>query len=396
MKAMKFLPTCIAVTLPLFSASIYAADVEGFNFSGYARYGAAFQGSDEKTVNTAGALNGNATGRLGNENNGGEFSLSRTFTGEQGARWDIVVMFDHYSDSSWATTGGVKLKKTYASVTNFVSSQPELRVWAGRDFHQRAQTDLNDYFWMMHDGQGGGFYNLNLAGVKLDMSVVGQVEGDMVGDSGKYALTTKLHDMKIFGLADLALYANYGFASKKAKEQPYYDIDSYQVGGEISAGKHKLIVRYSDNAKDSVFDMTEDQKALLFSFNGEQEISNDFGVQYLAAYQSLDVADFNDRVNYNVIVRPTYAWDNMNSTWLDTGFSLVDYKHVDAKNSSWKVTLSQNIAISSKTWARPMLRFYAAIGKADNEYIGFDSSTGQMKSSNLDTATFGAMFEAWW
>ncbi|WP_252973608.1 hypothetical protein [Vibrio navarrensis] len=32
MKAMKFLPTCIAVTLPLFSASIYAADVEGLIF----------------------------------------------------------------------------------------------------------------------------------------------------------------------------------------------------------------------------------------------------------------------------------------------------------------------------------------------------------------------------
>lgn len=396
MKALKLISACIALSSPFLSTSTLAANIEGFNFTGYARYGGAFQNSDEKLVTTAGALNGNATGRLGNENNGGEFALSRTFTSDQGAKWDIVVMFDHYSDESWAQNGGVKLKKAYASVTNFLPSQPELRVWAGRDFHQRPQTDLNDYFWMTHDGQGGGFYNLNLGGVKLDLGGIAQVQGDMVGDSGKYGITSKIHGMRIFDKADLSFYANYGFASEKAKEQPYYDTKAYQLAADLSMNGHQLLFRYSNNAKDSVFDLVEDQEAWLVSYNGKTDFSDKAGVQYLAAYQFLDVADYNDRANYNVIIRPTYAWDSINSTWIEGGYSVVDYKDVDATNSSWKITVSQNIAIGSQTWARPMLRFYTTVGSADNEYVGFDSATGEMQSTRLDTLTFGAMFEAWW
>lgn len=396
MKAIKLIPACIAMSAPFLSATTLAANIEGFNFTGYARYGAAFQSSDEKNVSTAGALNGNATGRLGNENNGGEFSFSRTFTSDQGANWEVVAMFDHYSDESWATNGGVKLKKAYASVTNFLSSQPEMRVWAGRDFNQRPQTDLNDYFWMTHDGQGGGFYNLNLGGIKLDLNAIAQVEGDMVGDNGKYAITSKFHGITLFNTAHLSLYANYGFASDKAKGKSYYDTDAYQLAAEISMGGHQLLFRYANNSKDSVFDLVEDQEAWLVSFNGAKNFSDKAGIQYLAAYQFLDVADHNDRANYNVIIRPTYSWDNINSTWLEGGYSLVDYKDVDAKNSSWKVTLSHNIAIGSQTWARPMLRFYTSVGSADIEYVGFDSSTGEMQSTRLDTLTFGAMFEAWW
>ena len=64
----------------------------GIVFSGYARYGAGYQGSDALTVGTAGALNSNATGRLGNEQNGGEFQLARAFKSDGGAIWDLVFM----------------------------------------------------------------------------------------------------------------------------------------------------------------------------------------------------------------------------------------------------------------------------------------------------------------
>ncbi|SJN59391.1 Maltoporin precursor [Vibrio ruber DSM 16370] len=396
MRALKLISVCIAVGLPMISNSAFADD--DFRFFGYARYGAAFQDSDEQRVTTAGALNGNATGRLGNEDNGGEFGLSKGYTSDLGDQWDIVVMFDHYSQESWAQsgTGGVKVKKAYASVTNFVDSQPELKVWAGRDFHQRPQTGLNDYFWMTHDGQGAGFYNLNLGGAKLDFGAVGQVQSDLVDDNGKYAVTSKLHGINLFDDASVEFYANYGFASKKAQKQSYYNTRAYQLAADFSMSGHHLLFRYADNAKDSVFDLTKDQRAWLVSFNGANNISDQAAVEYLAAYQFLDVAGNEDRANYNVIVRPTYNWDSINSTWIEAGYSVVDYKDINAKNSSWKVTFSQNIVIGSQLPARPMLRFYTTLGKADNEFIGFDSKTGNMQSSQLDTLTFGAMFEAWW
>ncbi len=365
----------------------------GVVFSGYARYGMQYQGSDERLVNTYGALNGNATGRLGNEGNGVEFQLGRVFQSDSGAKWDVVVMLDDWN------SGKVNVKKLYAGGTNLFESQPDLYIWAGRDFHQRVATDLNDYFFMFHDGQGAGFYNLNLGGLKLDLSAVAQIDGSNVADSGRYAITSKLHGISFGDSANLNLYANYGFKSDAATEAAGQADNAYQVVGEFSMAGQRLVARYSDNnATNSVFDQWEGDSAMFVSFDGSYKLSDKLGIQYVAAYQSMESENNSDldRANYNVIVRPTYQWDQINSTWLETGYSVVDYDNFDATNSSWKVTLSQNIAIGAETWSRPMLRFYATVGNADNEYTGFDETTGEMISYNPDTVTVGAMFEAWW
>lgn len=367
----------------------------GVVFSGYARYGAHFQGSDSQTVGTAGSLNGNATGRLGNEGNGGEFQFARAFESETGAVWDVVVMLEQYYDASWASDGGVNVKKFYAGAANLFESQPDLYVWAGRDFHQRPQTGLNDYFWMTHDGQGAGFYNLDLGGAKFNFGAVAQVQDDMVGDNGRYALTSKLHSIKLGDKGDLSLYANYGFTSKKLDGQAVSGVNSYQVAGELSLAGQRLVLRYSDNAKDSVFDLAEDQTATLLSFDGSSSLTDKLDIEYLAAYQYIDVNNGESRSNYNAIVRPTYQWNAIHSTWLEAGYSVVDYDDISATNSSWKMTLSQNMAIGPEEWSRPMLRFYATVGNADNEYTGFDAD-GDKISTDLDTVTVGAMFEAWW
>ncbi len=122
----------------------------GLKFSGYARYGAHFQTGDQKYVGVDGSYNGaSAIGRLGNESNGGEFQISKAFKSAQGAIWDLNVMFDHWSDE-------VNLKKAYVGVTNVLESNPNAYIWAGRDFHQRPQQGINDYFWMNHDGGAPG------------------------------------------------------------------------------------------------------------------------------------------------------------------------------------------------------------------------------------------------
>ncbi|MEZ9709660.1 lactam utilization protein LamB [Vibrio breoganii] len=366
----------------------------GIVFSGYARYGAGYQGSDSLYVGTDGSLNANATGRLGNEQNGGEIQFAKAFESDAGAIWDVVFMVDHWSDASWATNGGVQVKKLYAGASNVFESQPDLYIWAGRDFHQRPQTDLDDYFWMSHDGQGAGFYNMDLGALKFDLGVVGQVDGEMVGDNGRYAVTSKFHGMEFGGL-DLSFYANYGFKSEKLENDNDVADSAYQVAAEMKFSGQKFIVRYADNAKDSVYDLAEDQTALLFSLGGGFGLTDKAGLQYQAAYQMLEGDAVEDRANYNIIVRPTYQWNDVHSTWLEGGYSVVDYDDIDATNQSWKVTLSQNIAIGPETWSRPMLRFYATVGNSDNEYSGKEAN-GDYITRDEDTLTVGAMFEAWW
>ncbi|MBT2916218.1 carbohydrate porin, partial [Vibrio anguillarum] len=121
MKNYKLLPLSLAVAAVLSSAPSFANDPmpnpevldqdqqplvltpdinvpAGIVFSGYARYGAAYQNGDVKLVETNGRLNGNSTGRLGNEGNGGEFQFGKGFVSDSGAIWDVVVMFNHWGD----------------------------------------------------------------------------------------------------------------------------------------------------------------------------------------------------------------------------------------------------------------------------------------------------------
>ena len=381
-------------------------------FSGYARYGVFYDADKSKTINSADALNGNATGRLGNEGFGGEYQIATTRRSESGAKWDLVLMVEQWGDDGY----DLGLKKMYAGVSNIFECQPGIYIWAGRDFHQRFSTDLNDYYWMTHDGQGGGIKNIDLGFGKLDLGLVENNGG------GSYAATSRLAGINLGG-ATLNLHANYGFksdsSSKDVTSMGYQrSSGAYQLAADLSYAGQRIIVRYADNAKDSVFDRVEGQSALIFSFDGAMPITEKLGVQYLAAYQMLDVDKVqttNDvgsvdlsRDNYNVIVRPTYAWNDVHSTWFEAGYNVVDFNDLNKTNSSWKVTLSQNIAINAfDTGTRPMIRFYATYGDGDNEYRsggykyeykdGALTATGnELKANNPKTLTFGAMFEAWW
>ncbi|MEZ8858504.1 carbohydrate porin [Vibrio sp. 10N.247.311.51] len=372
---------------------------EGIVFSGYARYGAHYKSGDERYVDIGST--GRSVGRLGNEANGGEVQLAKLFQADNGAIWDIVFMADHWEADAWADDGGLSMKKMYAGVTNVFESQPELYMWAGRDFHQRPQQGLNDYFWMTHDGQGAGFNNLDFGGAKLDMGFVGQVKGGLVNDNGKYAITSKLHSINA-GIGQLDLYANYGFASDEADsdvagEPKVSDETAYLVGATLGLGEsNKLIVKYGDGADDSVFDLAGDKTVFYASVEGNYAVSEQFIIDYLVSYKDISGDDYKDadtgrnldKSEYAGIVRPQYQWDDVHSTWLEAGYGMVDYDD-DGEENAWKVTLSQNVSLGGLPWSRPMLRFYTTVGDVETK-------GNTVKTTNVDTLSFGAMFEAWW
>ena len=394
MKLSNLSVACMLAVSTLSVSNMAMAESNDFSFTGYARYGAHYADNGNDYVSADGQLAGNAAGRLGNEVNGGEFQFAKGFDGANGTNWDVVVMLENWwkNDGEY---GDVSLKKFYAGVSDVFASQPDLYIWAGRDFHQRPQQGLNDYFWMTHDGQGAGFYNLNLGGVFLDLSAVGSTAGSGTGDSGNYAVTSKLHGMNLSENVNLSLYANYGFSSDKVEDAGGdASLDAYQLGAVVGINGGNLVLRYSDNSDTSVFNKTDGIKTWYASYEGSVGLNERAAVEYLAAYHKYESDDkAQERANYSAIVRPTYAWNDIHSTWLEAGYSLVDYDESD-ENSAWKVTLSQNIAIGGKAWDRPMLRFYATVGEADNK-VGGDgvAVTGD---TTRDTFAVGAMFEAWW
>ncbi|KZX59676.1 lactam utilization protein LamB [Vibrio sp. HI00D65] len=363
---------------------------DGIVFSGYARYGAHYKSGDERYVDIG--TTGRSVGRLGNEANGGEVQLAKLFQADNGAIWDIVFMADHWEADVWADDGGLSMKKMYAGVTNIFESQPELYMWAGRDFHQRPQQGLNDYFWMTHDGQGAGFNNLDFGGAKLDMGFVGQVKGGLVNDNGRYAITSKLHSINA-GIGQLDLYANYGFASDEADEvgkPKVSDETAYLLGATLGLGEsNKLVMKYGDGADSSVFELKGDYQTFYASLEGSYAASEQFIIDYLVSYKDNSGSDL-DRENteYAGIVRPQYQWNDVHSTWLEAGYGMVDYDD-DGEENAWKITLSQNVSLGGLPWSRPMLRFYTTVGDVETK-------GNTVKTTNVDTLSFGAMFEAWW
>ncbi len=410
----KLLPLTVSVAAILSPMTAAAVDApEDFKFSGYARYG--LHASDDAYTHDYGnytgsdslikldrALTGNSAGRLGNEGNGGEIQFTKGLLGPNDTVWKIGFMVDHWSDN-------VHFKKIFASVTNVFESQPNATLWAGRDFHQRPQTQLADFFIMTHDGQGAGVKDLDLGWAKLDLGAVGAVAdgvtgatddtylyGNSTNDSGNYAITSKLHDIALGDSISLSVLANYGFSTDDKTDPGSARNDgtkAYQIAtifdSNWSKGSNQLAIRYSDNAYNSVFTKTEDMTDLYAGLEGSYYATQNFGLMYAIAYADhTEANDSEDRSEYSAIIRPMYSWNDIHSTWFEFGTSLADYDN-GGKNTAWKATISQNISIDAFGFGRPMLRFYANIGQSDNKAT-------QPTQGEVDVFAVGAMFEAWW
>ncbi|WP_428994786.1 carbohydrate porin [Klebsiella pneumoniae] len=380
----------------------------GLKFSGYARYGAHFQTGDQKYVGVDGSYNGaSAIGRLGNESNGGEFQISKAFKSAQGAIWDLNVMFDHWSDE-------VNLKKAYVGVTNVLDIQPQ-RLYLGRPRLPPASA-TGDQRLLLDEPRrrGAGVKNFDIGGVQFDVAAVSQVKScspevmadetnpsritctgsSDTGDNGHYALTTKTHNIKA-GPIDVEVYANYGFDSKAVDSDAR--LEAWQGGSVLShtndSGVNKVILRYSDNSDNSVYNKTDDLTTVYASFEGSHKFTQQAQVEYLLAFHDYDNGKDNtdNRKNYGAIVRPMYFWNDVHSTWLEAGYQRVDYDQ-GGDNHGWKLTLSQNIAIGMGPEFRPMLRFYVTGGQVDNEHTAKVNGT---QDQQLDSLNVGGMFEAW-
>ena len=382
----KLLPLSIAIATVLTPLAASADD--SLTFSGYARYGAYYSTSDAgHLIGAPGGIQNKGVGRLGNNMNGGEFQFTKDFgTAENGTKWQLGIMLEHWNQD-------VQLKKFYAKATNVFASQPNATVWAGRDFHQRPQTSLTDFYYMSHDGQGIGITDLEFGGVKLDFAGVAQANssddkgGVETVDSGNYAITSKLHGIDLGG-AQLAILANYGFSSDTsiwggAVENP--DLQAASVAGILTMGPHKVVARYANNnAGDgaSVFNKEGGTDSYYLGFESNYYASDAFRVEYAVAYAGQTYATAGDKNDFSFIARPMYAWDNIHSTWLEAGYEFVDQDGMDDA-SAFKVTLSQNISINGVA-GRPIIRLYVSAGQEDD---------GQ---ETTDKVGFGGMFEAWW
>ncbi|WP_372882630.1 carbohydrate porin [Psychromonas sp.] len=366
MKLSKLTLAC-ALAAGMAAPQIASAD-DAFEFHGYTRWGTQYE-QDGNTSITADGQTGNAAGRLGNEGNGGEWLFVKKFEGENGTKWDLGMMLEEWG-------GGVGLKQSYAGASNVFESQPDAYIWAGRVFHSRMQQGLNDYYLSIQDGQGAGIKGIDMGFAKLELGFVD------ANDGHNFAATSKLSDIKISDDITMDIIANYGFTDDTIADP----VDASIVIAKLSGWGQNFYYRHSDNVENSLsWGRKEGLKSDYFSIDGSYSLGEKTGLEYLVAYHDIDEADdTQDRTTTNIIVRPTHAWNNIHSTWLEAGYSVVDFDDSQENNEAYKVTLSQNISIDTVPWGRPMLRFYVTAGQEKNAGV------------TENPLIAGAMFEAWW
>ncbi len=82
------------------------------------------------------------------------------------------------------------------------------------------------------------------------------------------------------------------------------------------SGVNKVILRYSDNSDNSVYNKTDDLTTVYASFEGSHKFTQQAQVEYLLAFHDYDNGKDNtdNRKNYGAIVRPMYFWNDVHST----------------------------------------------------------------------------------
>ncbi|MFT6987585.1 MAG: maltoporin [Psychromonas sp.] len=366
MKLSKITLAC-ALAAGMAAPQIASAD-DAFEFHGYARWGTQYEQDGNKQI-AADGQTGNAAGRLGNEGNGGEWLFVKRFEPENATKWDLGLMIDDWGN-------GLGVKQAYAGASNIWASQSDAYVWAGRVFHSRMQQGLTDYYLSIQDGQGAGIKGLNLGFATLELGFVD------ANDGANFAVTSKLSNIKLGDELNLDIIANYGFTDDTVVDP----IDAYLLVAKLSGWGQNAYYRHSDNTENSLsWGRVEGLSSDYLSVDGSFNLAERTNLEYLASYHMIDeAADSGDRDTMNIVLRPTHAWNEIHSTWLEAGYSFVDYDNGD-ESSAAKLTLSQNIAVGGVTWARPMLRFYVTAGQEENR-------AGETENPVIA----GAMFEAWW
>lgn len=354
-----------------------------------------------------------------------------------------------YLDNYWVHGKGV------------FKSNPDAVIWMGKRDYGSYSAKLNGFGHVDTDGIGVGLDNWDLGFGELNVAVLkygwghnsnefcsswgGAPDWECTSEAGwggtYYTLATSLHSMEIidgvygdvFGTyrtyygsdKDMKAHEGGGEYGVSAKDK---HPDGYQVGFSLKHGEaesfDQLVARYSNkvgvSATQTWLHVPSHQVGGFFT--GSKSLGDSFVLQYTWSHETAvfndDVADAKtnkdqpyDSTSWNQFVtRGTYKWNERFSTKLELAYDQVDFEVQEGKgdsgvNSSYKVTLAQDIHIDSGFFDRPIIRFFVTYGELDTETTAYsnladwrveDVSNYISETGKRDATTVGVMFSTWW
>ncbi|MGL6259632.1 carbohydrate porin [Vibrio sp. WXL210] len=408
-------------TLPYQSFEAHADD--SFRLTGYARYGMGYSTGERyqnfsymngiNTIKSAGSQYA-LTGHLANQGMGHELGFEKKWS-RNDSNWRALFMAtDNYNADPWRTA------QMWAGGSNVIKSNPTAEVWAGQRYAQRVQMLLNNYKPLLNDGVGGGIKNFDLGFGKANVEVISGIrnngqEFNRADSNGRYALLTSLNGIRLGegNTHTLDFYANYGFSDGRDREFNGNEVsqeDSYQLGAMYNWNRKgnwtKFFVRYGDGVKENIVmhrGPSDDGGSLGIFLYGHEKITDKFSMMYAFSHENNNnsnnaglVAGEGKREKwYQGVLRGGYYYNKHHSTWIEAAYDTIDLfdNRGDISgdygtNSSWKITVSQNVSLADFMFARPIVHFYASYGGLDTEIARNGAKLGVN-----DGFTFGTYFE---
>lgn len=427
----------IAIVCGILSAQAAAVDFHGYFRSGYGisnnggglKGGEVKDGGDNYHIKTL--------GRLGNEyDTYADIYLGQELYNEEGKTMYINTGITMDSDGylaeektkksiTDADTASFAIKELNLKAKGFISSAPEVTLWAGKRGYQAHDIHIIDTKYWDINGYGFGLEGLNAGPGSFSAAVIR-------GDQDE--LNVSFIDLRYAGLKPWKdAWTEFGIdyaitnPTDDQEDAGNKDFDNgVMLTGELSqgfsGGYNKTVFQYANKGlaqnmisqgggwydawKGNAFNVDKINKAIGYRLinTGEIKVTDNFMFQHAFTYgyardhetewPLVDgvYTEVHSEQLLSFVVRPAYNWSKNHKTLFELGY----YK--DTKNfvgggeyvdSGEKFTVAQVISAGDYILARPEMRFYVSYIK-DNER---DSLNGGRDDSDI---RFGAKVEAWW
>lgn len=439
------LATQMATALSLTTLTAAASAVE---FHGYARAGIGqnVDGGQQVCYGTGGVA-AHYVGRLGDEcDMYAELSFSDEVFAQDGKSFKIFstiaygtyesggsVQFNSQGNSFQAQKdddsdnpfggGRLAVREIYATASGILGDST---LWIGKRFGQRKDIHIMDLFYIMNSGYGAGFDGLTVGPGKFSFQWTQSASDEgfdsgldgVDGTNGSWERLNKLdfrYNLPVAtGSVDMIAIIGQPTLTDDQEDANAFNKTGYLLTLEHSmpfmGGFNKFAVQYGTNsltdgvignfgginhafwfAKDFANGTNESASAWRILNHGVAKFGQKIELGYAITYaeSDIDIDDANDPwrdyTRYNVVLRPTYKWDNFNKTLLELGYDVNEPNDDlgDVDETLTKVTLAQAVGAGPGFFARPELRLF--VSYYDGERANRDA--------NL---MFGAQMEAWW
>ncbi|MBC7002406.1 carbohydrate porin [Photobacterium sp. BZF1] len=407
------------ISSPTFAEESFSPDL---NFFGYARAGMhsspdSESGNGHPDYIKADGANGKY--RLGNEDDWAEFGLSSTVYKSGAQRAEVGIMIGTWHDAQGNFGDSFDIMQAWGQLYGVFGSDIT-SIWAGKRYPRGLADDMLDFKYWENVGRGFGIRDIEtsrdwLVDVTWNYDngdfdkLVDDGEGGFTTETGKTGVhlpEVRLHNIDFLN-GKLILGANFAFVMddtelKENVSDP--DTTGYMFtvshSGQFGGMHNTLSLQYSGGigvsgwTSEDMLNIETPGQSFRVMNHGTYFFNDTISMPYSLGYETISMDNVGDdgKDYFNIGIRPTYSWSSFTQTLVEIGYQQATSDAFSGTNTTHKATLAQQFAFG----AVPRVRLYATYAEKDTKWR--EDSFGSHSSFNeqLDSWTFGAMFEAWW